>query len=109
MENLLVFLKLIGVFGPVVGYAILIRRVVTTIGTFNQESCGYFLLGALLACIIHVEQLLLVANLTTMPFYTSGLLGGTVISALVFAWLLYALLRNDFSQGLHVSLHRLIM
>lgn len=108
MENLLVFLKIIGVFIPVVVYVILIRRVVTTIGTFNKKSCGYFLLGALMVCTTHVGQLLLAANLTTMPFYTSGLLCGMTISMLVFAWLTHALLQDDFSQGLHLSLHRLI-
>ncbi len=108
--DLVVLLKVIGVVGPAMFFVLLTYKIITTIGKFSQETCGYFILGIVVTGIVYVEQLLLAANFIKMPFYTSGVFCGTIISMAVFAWLMRVLLQNNFSSGLHLpSLRGLIM
>jgi len=114
MENLLLFvlLKIVGVVGPAVCFAALAYKIITAVGIFSQESCGYFILGSVVVGIAYFFQLSLVSlvvNLSTMPFYTCGLLSGMIISVAIFAWLMWALLQNNFSSGLQLSLRGLII
>ena len=103
MDNFLVFLKILGVVGPILFSVLIAYKIVITMGTFCQESCGYFTLISVVAGIVYTEQLLLAANLVKMPFYTGGILCGMIVSTAIFAWLMYTLLKDDFSRGLHLS------
>lgn len=111
MENLFLFvlLKIVGVIGPAVCFAVLAYKIITIIGKFSQDTCGYFTLGIVVTSITYGEQLLLAANFMKMPFYTSGLFFGMIISVAVFAWLMRALLQNNFSSGLYLPLRGLII
>ncbi|HPN54448.1 MAG TPA: hypothetical protein PLB52_00785 [Candidatus Moranbacteria bacterium] len=110
MNTFLVLLKIVGVVGPILFSVLIAYKIVVTMGTFCQESCGYFSLVSVVAGIMYAEQLLLVAKLMEKPFYAGGLLCGMIISVTIFAWLMHALLKDNFSSGLHLlSLRGLII
>lgn len=108
--NSMVLLKVVGVVGPAVCFVLATYRIITKNGILSENTFAWLVLGSLIAGLFYFVQFLLFANFIKMPFYTTGLFCGIIISLPVFFWLMWALIQYGFSNGLHLlSLRGLIL
>jgi len=88
-----VILKILGVIGPAIGYALLMH---TFLERLNKKSCRWLLGGALLVAIIYGVQFYLFASMLESPFHTAWLVCGLLISIATSATLIHCLFFNKF-------------
>ena len=93
MEKAVVILKVMGIVVPVIGYALLARKLFRI---FNRKSCEWLLVGSLLVNIIYGMQLFLFASLSAAPFYTALLISAFLVSVAFSATWAHNFLRNEF-------------